>query len=91
MLSWREVADVYGRVLGIRVRTVRQPTTPFRALSLLARRASPAVSQLLTSQWLVAAVDSVYPPDDVRRLLGREPISVESFLRQRVAHERLSA
>src|SRR5262249_48999195 len=43
MLSWREAAEVYGRVLGIHIRTLRQPTTPFRALSLLARRASPAV------------------------------------------------
>jgi hypothetical protein len=34
---------------------------------------------------IVAAVDVAYPPDDARRLLGRDPTSVEAFLRQRLA------
>ena len=74
-----------GACSGLTSASCGQPTTPFRALSLLARRASPAVSQLLAAQWLVAEKDSVYPPGDARRLLGRDPISVETFLRQRVA------
>jgi hypothetical protein len=84
-LTWREVAEAYGRVLGVRVRTLRQPLIVYRALSFLARRASPAAVQIFVSQAIAATVDSAYPPDDVRRLLRREPTSVEAFLRQRAA------
>jgi len=70
-LSWREVSEVYGRVLGIRVRTMRQPAMAFRALSTLARPLSLATSNLLASMAIVATQDSVYAPEDARRLLGR--------------------
>jgi len=85
ILSWRDVADVYGRVLGVRIRTIPQPTAPFKALSSAARRISPAASQIFGAQTLVATIDTEYPPDDARRLLGREPTSVEAFLRARQA------
>jgi uncharacterized protein YbjT (DUF2867 family) len=84
-LSWRDVAEIYGRVLAIRVRTIRQPTAPFRALSAAARATSPAASQILAAQTLVATIDTAYPPDDARVLLRREPTSVEAFLSQRRA------
>jgi hypothetical protein len=64
---------------------VRQPAVLLRALSLGLRRSSPAASHLLVAQYLIATRDSVYPPDDVRRLLGRDPVSVEEFLRRRIA------
>jgi uncharacterized protein YbjT (DUF2867 family) len=86
-LSWRDVAAVYGRVLSIRVRTIPQPTAPYRWLAPAARTVSPATSQLLAAQALVATIDTAHPPDDARRLLGREPTSVETFLRQRLALE----
>jgi uncharacterized protein YbjT (DUF2867 family) len=82
-LTWREVAAIFGRVLGRRVRMVRQPASPLRLLSAATRSVSPAVSHLLAAHHLVATVDSAYPPDDVRRLLGRDPVSVEAFLRAR--------
>jgi uncharacterized protein YbjT (DUF2867 family) len=82
-VSWREAADVYARVLKIRVRTIRQPTAPFRALARASRAVSPAASQLLAAQTIVATLDSPYPPDDARRLLGREPTSMEAFLSTR--------
>jgi nucleoside-diphosphate-sugar epimerase len=84
-LSWRDVAQVYGRVLAVRVRTLRQPAGPFKALSTLVRPVSSAASQLLASGAVVGTVDSAYSPADARRLLRREPISVEAFLRQRLA------
>lgn len=84
-LSWREVVALFERLLGRRVRMVRQPAVLLRALSLALRRASPAASHLLVAQYLIATRDSVYPSDDVRRLLGRDPVSVEEFLRRRIA------
>jgi uncharacterized protein YbjT (DUF2867 family) len=83
-LSWLDAARVYGRVLGKPIRAVRQPTASFRALAAAARPLSPAASQLLAAGALVATVDTAYPPDDARRLLGRDPISVESFLHRAV-------
>jgi uncharacterized protein YbjT (DUF2867 family) len=85
VLSWRDVAEVYGRVLRIRIRMIRQPTAPFRVLATAARAISPAASQNLTALDLLATIDTAYPPDDARRLLGREPTSVEAFLSQRHA------
>ena len=82
-LTWRDVVEIFERVLGRRLRTVRQPSAPLRALALLTRRASPAASHLLIAQYLLATVDSAYPPDGARRLLGRDPVSVEAFLRRR--------
>jgi NADH dehydrogenase len=84
-LSWRDVLTVFERRLGRRVRRVRQPAVPLRVLSLALRAASPAASHLLAAQYLIATRDSVYPPDAARRLLGRDPVSVEEFLRSRIA------
>jgi uncharacterized protein YbjT (DUF2867 family) len=84
-LSWLEVTDLYGRVLDRHVRTFRQPTALFRTLSAALKKLSPAASDLLAMEAIVATVDVAYPPDDVRRLLGRDPTSVEAFLRQRLA------
>jgi uncharacterized protein YbjT (DUF2867 family) len=84
-LTWLDVARVYARVLGRRIRVVHQPVTPLRLASLALRRISPAASHLFAAQHLIATIDSVYPPDDTRRLLGREPTSVEEFLRARLA------
>jgi hypothetical protein len=50
-----------------------------------ARTVSPAVSQILAAHTLLATIDTAYPPDDARRLLGHEPTSVEAFLSQRHA------
>jgi uncharacterized protein YbjT (DUF2867 family) len=85
-LSWRDVAEVYGRVLSIRVRTVQQPTGLARALATATRTVSPAASQMFTAYTLLATIDTAYPPDDACRLLGREPTSVEAFLSERHSH-----
>jgi uncharacterized protein YbjT (DUF2867 family) len=84
-LSWREAADLHARVLERRVRAVRQPAPVFRALSTVFRRLSPGASQLLAAAALAGTIDLVYPPDDARRYLQRDPISVEAFLRRRLA------
>lgn len=84
-VSWRDVAQAHGRVLGRRIRMLRQPVAPFRWAAALARRRSPAAAHLLAVQVLVAGVQEAYTPDDARRLLGRDPMSVEAFLRARAS------
>ena len=71
-------------MLDRRLRAVRQPSSLFGALSFLSRRLSPAAAHLLAVQRLVGVIDTAYPPDDARRLLGRDPVSVEAFLRERL-------
>jgi len=80
-LTWLDVARIYGCVLDRRIRVVRQPASPLRLAAVGLRRLSPAASHLLAAQYMVATIESVYPPDDMRRLLGRDPVSVEAFLR----------
>jgi len=85
VLSWSEVAEIFGRVLSTRIRTIHNPSAVYRAVSVLARTASPAASQLLASLAIVATNDSAYRPDDTQRLLGGTPTSVEAFLRERLS------
>jgi uncharacterized protein YbjT (DUF2867 family) len=84
VLTWRDVAATYADVLSRRVRSLPQPAAPLRAFAAMTRRLSPAVSNLLALQALVATVPSTYGSADARRLLGREPTTVEAFLRARV-------
>ncbi len=83
-LSWREVAETYGRVLHRKVRKVPVPGVPFRLLSVLSRPFSPSAAHLLAVQHLVGKLDTDYPPDDARDLLGRDPISAEEFLSRKL-------
>lgn len=82
-LDWHDVVDAYERVLGRRLRRVRQPVAPYGALSALSRRLSEPAAHLMAVQRLVGLVDSDYAPDDSRRLLGRDPVSVQEFLASR--------
>jgi NADH dehydrogenase len=82
-LSWREVVDVYAKVLGRKIHSVRQPVAPFRVLSKLARGRSDAAAHLLAVQSLVSTQDSICPAETATQLLGRPPVSVEAFLRRK--------
>lgn len=82
-LSWHEVAEIHGRVLGKSIRKLRQPAAPFRVLSRAVRRVSPAAAHLLAVQHLVSTLDSVVPPENAERLVGRRLRTVEEFLTER--------
>jgi uncharacterized protein YbjT (DUF2867 family) len=82
ILTWRDAADAFGRAFAMRVRSLRQGTAVPRLLASVTRRISPATAQIFASQAIVATVDSPYPADTTRQLLGRDPISVEAFLRR---------
>lgn len=81
--SWREIVDIYAKVLGRKIRSFQQPAAPFRALSKLARNRSDAAAHLLAVQSLVSTQDSICPPEIATQLLGRRPLSVEAFLRRK--------
>lgn len=82
-LSWDEVVDAHAQVLGRRLRRIHQPAAPFAVAARVARRRSPAAAHLLAVQALVSTVDSVCPPQNLERLLGRPATSVADFLSSR--------
>jgi uncharacterized protein YbjT (DUF2867 family) len=82
-LSWREVADLYGQVLGREVTVRTTPLVPLRVMSSLLAPFSPAASDILTLNVAAATADMV-PPPDVAEALGVGPLKrVETFLKEK--------
>lgn len=82
-LTWREVAEVHGRILGRRVRSLRVPAALFAVLSWMLSRISPTASNLLAVQALVGLQPTIADPAVTAGLIGRTPVSVEEFLQVR--------
>jgi uncharacterized protein YbjT (DUF2867 family) len=83
-LSWREVAAIYGRLLGRDVQVKASSPKLFAGLRSVLTPLSPAAGNIMALQVGVAA-DSVVPPD-VAEELGVGPLlHVEEFLAQKAA------
>jgi uncharacterized protein YbjT (DUF2867 family) len=83
-LSWREVAAIYGRLLGRDVQVRASSPTLFAGLRTVLTPLSPAAGNIMALQVGVAA-DSVVPPD-VAEELGVGPLlRVEGFLAHKAA------
>jgi uncharacterized protein YbjT (DUF2867 family) len=85
VLSWHEVADLYGQVLDREVRIRTSPVGVLRVVSKLLAPFSPAASDLLALNVVAAEADMVTPPD-VAEELGIGPmVRVETFLKTKAA------
>jgi uncharacterized protein YbjT (DUF2867 family) len=85
VLSWGEVAELYGQVLGREVVVRPSPVTPLKVMSGLLAPFSPAASNILALNVAAAAADMV-PPPDVAAALGVGPMKrVETFLKEKAA------
>lgn len=62
VLSWRQVADVYGELLGRRVRVLSTPAAVYAALSKVMRVAGEVPADTMTLNRYLAAADTVWPP-----------------------------
>jgi len=82
-LSWDEVASAHAAALGRRIRSIRVPSAPFRLLSRIMRRVSPAASHLLAAQSLVGRQSTEIASSETEQLLGRPPTSVSEHLARR--------
>jgi uncharacterized protein YbjT (DUF2867 family) len=83
-LSWREVAAIYGRILGHDVDVKASSPKLFAGLRTVLTPLSPAAGNIMALQVGVAA-DSVVPPD-VAEELGVGPLlRVEEFLAEKAA------
>lgn len=85
-LSWQEVADLYARLLGRRVRAIPSSPGMSRAGSALLSRLSPAAANQMGLLWVLGENENVV--DDAAAVAGRfgvELTGAESFLRGKIA------
>ena len=85
-LSWTEVAGIYERVLGRRVRVVSQPAAGFAVLSRVLAPVAPSLAGIMALDWLIATSETDWDTADAARRLGLGPLrTVEEILREKAA------
>jgi len=85
-LSWQDVAELYGRLLGRRVRAIPSAAGPNRLGASLLRKLSPAAANQMGLMWLVCENENfVDDPGEVAALFGVRLTSAEEFLRTKLA------
>jgi len=85
-LSWTEVAGIYERVLGRRVRVVSQPAAGFAVLSRVLAPVAPSLAGVMALDRLIATSETDWDTADAARRLGLGPLrTVEEILREKAA------
>ena len=69
ILTWREVADIYGRIVGRSVRILRVPAPLSHVLYRVATPFSPATANMLGFYWLLTTSDTLFRHGRARRAL----------------------
>jgi uncharacterized protein YbjT (DUF2867 family) len=90
VFDWFEVTELFGRVIGRRVRTVHTPSWVFRMQSAFLRPFAPAAANLMTLNRIAACVDTPFASSALAADLGFELTRVETFLRGKVASSALA-
>jgi uncharacterized protein YbjT (DUF2867 family) len=85
-LSWTDVAALYRRVLGRRVRVVSQPATLFAVLSRLAAPVAPSLAGVMGLNRLMARSETDWDTSETAQRFGLGPLrTVEGVLREKAA------
>jgi len=85
-LSWADVAAIYERVLGRRVRVVTQPAGAFAAGQRLLAPVAPALAGVMGLNRLIATSQSDWDTSEAAARLGLGPLrTVEGILREKSA------
>jgi uncharacterized protein YbjT (DUF2867 family) len=84
-LSWREVADLYGQILGREVEISPSPVGALRIMSKLLGPFSPAAANLLALNVALAAQDAIVSPEPAAVLDVGPLMRVETFLKEKAA------
>jgi uncharacterized protein YbjT (DUF2867 family) len=86
VLTWTEVAAIYQRVLGRRVRVVSQPPALFGVLQQLLGRVAPSLAGVMGLNRLIATSETDWDTSDTARRLGLgKRRTVEEVLREKAA------
>ena len=85
-LSWTDIARIYERVLGRRVRVVSQPASVFAAGQRLLAPVAPSLAGVMALSRLIATSETDWDTADTARRLRLGPLStVEDVLREKAA------
>lgn len=86
VLSWTDVARIYERVLGRRVRVLSQPARAFAVLQRLLTPVAPSLAGIMGLNRLIATSETDWDTTDTARRLGLDRRrSVEEILRAKTA------
>ena len=86
VLSWTDVAAIYERVLGRRVRVVSQPAAAFAVAQRVFAPVAPSLAGVMGLNRLMATSQSDWDTADTARRLGLGPLrTVEQILREKAA------
>jgi uncharacterized protein YbjT (DUF2867 family) len=85
-LSWTEVAAIYGRVLGRRVRVVSQPAAAFAVAQRVFAPVAPSLAGVMGLDRLIATTQSDWDTAETAHRLGLGRLrTVEEILREKAA------
>jgi len=70
ILSWKDVAEIFGEVLGRRVRVVGTPAAAFAVAQRLLAPFAPSVSDIMGLERLMATTETPWASTDVSNRLG---------------------
>ena len=86
VLTWTDVARIFGEVLGRPVRIRSTPVGVFTAGHRLLARVAPSASNVMGLNRLIATSETPWDTTDVARRLGVHPLrTVQQVLREKVA------
>jgi len=85
VLSWAQVADLYSRVLGRRVRAVSTPTAVFAVMATVLGRVDPATARTMALNRLAGAAETVWKPGGGGLVDPAGMTTVEQFLTVKAA------
>lgn len=83
ILSWREVADIYGEIVGRKVRIVRVPAALSYSLYRVATPFSPATANMFSFYWLLTRSETLLDTSDLAQQFGVRLTRAEDLLKQR--------
>jgi uncharacterized protein YbjT (DUF2867 family) len=85
-LSWTDVAEIYGRVLGRRVRVVSQPAGLFAAGQRVLAPVAPSLAGVMGLNRLIATSETAWDTSGTAARLGLHRLrTVEEMLREKAA------
>ena len=86
VLTWTDVAAIYGRVLGRRVRVVSQPAGAFGVLQRVFAPVAPSLAGVMGLNRLIATSETDWDTTSTAQALGLGPLrTVEQILREKAA------
>ena len=85
VLSWAQVADVFSRVLGRRVRAVSTPTAVFAVLATVLGPVDPVTARTMALNRLAGAAETVWEPGGGGLVDPAGMTTVEQFLTAKAA------